>query len=100
MCSNGETYISDRKSGLASALTKVYPYVHLGACCTHLVKNFKDSKLSFTKDAINTWQKIKHPRRECDVETHLKSFQQQVSQEAYNYILDSMWAGDVTNKEH
>ena len=50
-----ETYISDRKTGLAGLLNNIQPHVIIAACTKHLVDNLKTSKHKFSQEAIDTF---------------------------------------------
>ena len=51
-CSESETYISDRKPGLAGVIEDEQPAVHVGACSTHLFDNLEKSKFKLSKVAL------------------------------------------------
>ena len=50
--SHTETFISDRKSGLATVINTIQPHVKIAACTKHLADNLKTSKHKFSEEAM------------------------------------------------
>ena len=90
ICSERETYISDRKPGLVGVIEEYQPKVNISACTTHLLDNLEKPKHKVPKEALVTWHKLKHVRKESVAEELLKVFEDQAGPEGYKYFHSSM----------